>query len=158
MCRISRLLPPSERATSTKKLSASLAPASTVSSCGNTADTNTKTTSVRLPTPNQAMNNGSQAMLGIDQNTKIYGSNSFAAGAKMPSTRPSDVPTMNATESPIANGHSVCKVARTSSPEAVSWTKATATLAGDGRITGGTFMLTICQSTMNATAEQATRT
>ncbi len=81
-----------------------------------------------------------------------------AAGRKMPSTSPSDVPVTKAMLSPMANGQIVWPVARMSSPEAVSSTNAAATLPGDGRIIGETFMLTICHSTMNATADSELRT
>ena len=60
--------------------------------------------------------------------------------------------------SPIANGQTVWPVARMSSPEAVSSTNAAATLPGDGRMIGGTFMFTTCHSAMNAIADSAVRT
>ena len=81
-----------------------------------------------------------------------------AAARKMPRSRPSDVPTTKAMHSPTANGQTVWPVARISSPEAVNSTNAAATLAGDGRMIGDTFMLTICQMATNTTADSAVRT
>ncbi len=64
------------------------------------------------------------------------------------------MPRMKAKTSPTVNGHTVCSVALTSSPEAVSWIKATITFAGVGRMTGGTFMLITCHTAKKAAPER----
>ena len=64
---------------------------------------------------------------------------------------------MKAMTSPIANGQMVWPVARTSSPEAVSSTKAAPTLAGVGKMIGGTFMLTTCQMARKTITDSATK-
>ena len=56
----------------------------------------------------------------------------------------------------MAKGQMVARVAFTSSPEAVSAMKAANTAAGAGRITGGTFMLTTCQSSRKPMPDSTT--